>query len=206
MTPRSRDRQRLAFGAFCQGMLGPNIFPPTNWGGFPPFKPLEVIFTLRRPFAEFATEPSRLSFHPMPSASFRNSASGKQKLRMGMHGAAFKETTRDAALFLACFLFFFSFLVLCIFTGGLQKTKFFATIPRVEMDGLEGSFPPYAKHLTPGHHLCVFSRVPCRFRAISCVLFFEGTTQVASIFGESPRPPFWGFPSDGFIRPETSPN
>ena len=28
---------------------------------------------------------------------------------------------------------FFSFLVLFIFTGGLQKTKFFATIPRVEM-------------------------------------------------------------------------
>ena len=28
---------------------------------------------------------------------------------------------------------FFSFLVLFIFTGGLQKTKFFVTIPRVEM-------------------------------------------------------------------------
>ena len=31
------------------------------------------------------------------------------------------------------FLVFFSFLVLFIFTGGLQKTKFLATIPRVEM-------------------------------------------------------------------------
>ena len=28
---------------------------------------------------------------------------------------------------------FFSFLVLFIFTGSLQQTKFFATIPRVEM-------------------------------------------------------------------------
>ena len=31
------------------------------------------------------------------------------------------------------FSFFSYFLVLFIFTGGLQKTKFFATIPRVEM-------------------------------------------------------------------------
>ena len=37
-----------------------------------------------------------------------------------------------SSLFLACFLVF-SFLVLFIFTGGLQKTKFLATIPRVEM-------------------------------------------------------------------------
>ena len=35
--------------------------------------------------------------------------------------------------FLACFFLFFSCLVLFIFTGGLQKTKLFATIPRVEM-------------------------------------------------------------------------
>ena len=37
-----------------------------------------------------------------------------------------------SSLFLACFLVF-RFLVLFIFTGGLQKTKFFATIPRVEV-------------------------------------------------------------------------
>ena len=34
-------------------------------------------------------------------------------------------------------LMFFGFWVLFIFTGGLQKTKFFATIPGVEMKQLE---------------------------------------------------------------------
>ena len=34
---------------------------------------------------------------------------------------------------------FFSFLVLFIFTGGLQKTKLFATIPRVEMQWFQPS-------------------------------------------------------------------
>ena len=38
------------------------------------------------------------------------------------------------SLFLACFCFIFSFLVLFIFTGGSAKnSQFFATIPRVAM-------------------------------------------------------------------------
>ena len=48
----------------------------------------------------------------------------------------FRETKRNLLPFLRCswhVFWFFRFLVLFIFTGGLQKTKFFATIPRVEM-------------------------------------------------------------------------
>ena len=41
---------------------------------------------------------------------------------------------QDYSCFTVLGMFFvFSFLVLFIFTGGLQKTKFFATIPRVDM-------------------------------------------------------------------------
>ena len=50
---------------------------------------------------------------------------------------------------LGMYFFDFSFLVLFIFTGGLQKAKFFATIPRAEMFGVERRLPREARGRPP---------------------------------------------------------
>ena len=63
----------------------------------------------------------------LPVASPRDSA------RQPFHPGSKGNHKEDFAVLGMFFFFFFSLLVLFIFTGGLQKTKFFATMPRVEM-------------------------------------------------------------------------
>ena len=57
---------------------------------------------------------------------------GMSHLKTGGKCSFSDQNIRFSDLFLACVLVF-SFLVLLSFTGGLQKTKCFATIPRVEV-------------------------------------------------------------------------
>ena len=71
-----------------------------------------------------------------PEAKLRSSIAPFQQVFFGMVA----RLRRYSSLFLACFLVFV-FLVLFIFTGNLQKTMCFTTIPRVEMYYVLFGFP-----------------------------------------------------------------
>ena len=85
----------------------------------------------------------RLWIHDVSQTTFAQHAGSSALLYAGRRGHVEKPCFTVLGMFF--FFFFFSFLVLFIFTRGLQKTKFFATIPRVEMLGLRALQLPQSK-------------------------------------------------------------